>query len=69
MHLCHKEGCPVNENMMVSEGGQDFWATLLSINGQLLTGTMRPCHDKRFDSSTWMFLKFFIPDLRISSSS
>lgn len=35
----------------------------------LLTGTISPCHDKRFDSSTWMFLKFFIPDLRISSSS
>lgn len=30
---------------------------------------MRPCHVSIFDSSTWMFRKFFIPDLRISSSS
>lgn len=35
----------------------------------ILTGTISPCQVKMFDSSTWMLRKFFIPDLRISSSS
>lgn len=35
----------------------------------VLTGTISPCQVKMFDSSTWMLRKFFIPDLRISSSS
>lgn len=35
----------------------------------VLTGTMSPCHVSRLASSTWMLRKFFIPHLRISSSS
>lgn len=35
----------------------------------VLTGTMSPCQVSKLASSTWMLRKFFIPHLRISSSS
>ena len=43
------------------------WKAPLSHGG--LSGTISPCQVNKLASSTWMLRKFFIPHLRISSSS